>query len=183
MFRWLHAILLKFNSADLVWRQLSDLAKKINSNLHPVFTSKKLLLRSKWENANHLLLMNNALFMNTNGICVMQVVWAIDANISALMNISILSFMGHTQSEEQRSVCPIYNPQEVMSEAGLFNLWNVPHWKQKLTLNNKSGCIKAKVFIWQFQHTMLGILYYNFSLINHMLWDLHTYISLYHEVT
>ena len=55
----------------------------------------------------------------------MQVVWAIDANsyFSALiMNISILSFMGHTQSEEQRSVCPIYNPQEVTSEAGLFNL-------------------------------------------------------------
>ena len=57
-------------------------------------------------------------------MCVMQVVWAIDANsyFSALMNISILSFMGHTQSEEQKSVCPIYNPQGVTSEAGLFNL-------------------------------------------------------------
>ena len=95
MFRWLHAIILKFNSADLVWRQLSDLAKKINSNLHPVFTSKKLLMRSKWENPNHLLLMKKALFINTNVICMMQVVWAIDANsyFSALMNISILSLV------------------------------------------------------------------------------------------
>lgn len=65
VFRWLHAIILKFNSSGLVWRQLSDLAKKINSNLHPVFTSKKLLMRSKWENPNHLLLINNALLMNT----------------------------------------------------------------------------------------------------------------------
>jgi len=29
-------------SADLVRRQLSDLAKKINSDLHPLFTSKKI---------------------------------------------------------------------------------------------------------------------------------------------
>ena len=45
-------------------------------DLRPLFTSKKLLMRSKLQNPNHLLLMNNALSMNTNVICVIQVMWA-----------------------------------------------------------------------------------------------------------
>lgn len=53
--------------------------------------ARKLLMRSKW----HLLLMNNALFMNTNVICVMQVMWAIHADtyFNALINIRILSLV------------------------------------------------------------------------------------------
>ena len=51
---------------------------------------------------------------------------------------------------------------------------------KKPTLNTQSDSIKAKLFIWQFQRTTLGILFY---FILHMHWDLHTYISLYYELT
>ena len=42
---------------------------------------------------------------------------------------------------------------------------------------------KAKLIIGQFQRTTLGILFILLSLINHMHWDLYTYISQYYELT
>ena len=42
MFKQMHPFELNQRSADVVRRQLSDLGKKINSDLRPLFTSKKI---------------------------------------------------------------------------------------------------------------------------------------------
>jgi len=74
----------------------------VRSNLVPGLTYDRLIgnsyLQAWLHNPNHLLLMSNALFMNTNVICVMQVMWAIHAHtyFRALMNISILSLVNRT---------------------------------------------------------------------------------------
>jgi len=50
---------------------------------------------------------------------------------------------------------------------------------KKPTLNTQSDSVKAKLFIWQFKCTMLGIFIFIHRLflsLNHMHWDLHTYI-------
>ena len=102
------------------------------------------LMRSKWQKPSHLSLTNNALFLNTNVICVMQVMWAIhdDTYFRALMNTSILSLLNtwgtYTIEGTKISVTNLQSLKRMPSEAGLFNLWNALHQKQKnqhLTLN------------------------------------------------
>lgn len=56
--------------------------------------------------------------------------------------------MGLRQSEKQRSPWPIYNPQEMPLEAGLFNLGNSlckSQKKKKTMLNTQFDPIKARL--------------------------------------
>ena len=65
------------------------LRKKLRATCAQRLRARKLL------NPNHLLLTNNALFVNIKVICATQIMWAIHADtyFSALMNISILSLV------------------------------------------------------------------------------------------
>lgn len=97
--------------------------------------------------------------------------------------------MGLRQSEKQRSPWPIYNPQEMPLEAGLFNLGNSlcksQKKKKKTMLNTQFDPIKAKLSMWQFQRTMLGILYhFVFSYWSYALGSSHVHFTIiYYELT
>ena len=64
------------------------------------------------------------------------------------------------------SVTKIYSPQEIPSEIGLSFFMKCSSSKtkkkekKKTTLNTPTDSLKAKLFIWQFQRTTLGIIFY-----------------------
>lgn len=89
-------IILAFKDPRLVDEDSSLISRRKLTVIAPiVYKQENLLMRSKLQNPNHLLLVNNTLLMNTNVICVMQVMWAIHARtyFRALINISILSLV------------------------------------------------------------------------------------------
>ena len=122
-------------SGDLVRRQLSDLAKKTNSDSRPMFTSKKIAMRSKWQNPNHLLLTNNALFMNTNVVWVRQVMWAIHVDTCFSAYSVTVNTCGTSPIWGRKIFVTNLQSSRIQSKAGLFNLWNALRQKQHLTLN------------------------------------------------
>ena len=111
--------------------------RKLTATCSQCLQATKLLMRSKWQNPNHLLLTKHGLFMNTNVICAMQVMWAkhAEAYFGALVNINILSLVNtcrtNTTWGTKISVPNLQSSRNAVGAAGLFNLWNALHQKQK----------------------------------------------------
>lgn len=128
-FRRLHAIILKFSS-----NTLNTVNMCVNT-------------RVKTPSPNHLLLPGSALFMNTSITSAMQIMWAVHADtcFSNFLKHSVISKqLRATQPEKQISLWPIFNPREMPSEAGLFDLWNALHqWQKETTLYTQSDSIKS----------------------------------------
>ena len=160
------------------WRQLSDLAKKINSDLRPVFTSRKIAYKIKVTETKAPLIKEQCVVYEYKcdlgdagyvGYTCRHQFQRINEHKHSVMG-KHLRDVNNLRNKDLRDQFTIL--KKCLRKLFIKN--------KKPTLNAQSDYNKANLFIWQFQHTTLGIL---FSLINHMHWDLHTYISLYYDLT
>ena len=67
-------------SANKLREQLSDLSRKINTEVHPVFTSHKIKNELKLRNLNFQLSISKTLYISLSVICVMQIMSALQAD-------------------------------------------------------------------------------------------------------
>ena len=67
-------------SANKLREQLSDLSRKINTEVHPFFTSHKIKMSLKLRNLNLQLSTSKTLYISLSVICVMQIMSAIQAD-------------------------------------------------------------------------------------------------------
>ena len=154
--------------------------------------ARKLMMRSKWQNPNHLLLTNNALFINTNVICAMQIMWAIraDAYITQRINEHKHSVIGkhlrdvhNLRKKDLRDQFTILKKcrRKLDCLTEFMKCSSSKTENRHLTLNltpskqnflSDSSSAPPLYFI----NLFLSFIY-RFLLLNHMHWDLHTYFN------
>ena len=125
--------------------------------------------------------------MNTNVTCVMQVMWAIHADtyFSALHKHSVigkqLPDVHNPRNKDLRDQFPILKKCRRKLGCLIYEMLFIKNKKPTLYINLTP--LKQNFLFDSSSAPRLEFYFILFSLINHMYRDLHTYISLYYELT
>ena len=153
-------------SADLVRRQLSDLAKKINSDLRPVFTSKKVADEIKVTEPKPPLINEQCVvYEYKRDLCDAGYMGYTCRHLFQRINEHKHSVVGkhlldvhNLRNKNLRDQLTILKKCRRKLDCLIYGMLFIKN--KKPTLYTQSDAIKANLFILRFQRTTLGILFY-----------------------
>ena len=138
----------------MTFRPQSDLSRKINTEVHPVFTSHNIKdeLKAK-ELKPPIINQQNIVYFIKCDICVMQIIWALQANtyIKVCREEHKRSVIrNHVREQHGNEPCEIVKNFRVLRKCTnkfdylIFEMFLIRELKPKL--NKQSDSIRAKLF-------------------------------------